>query len=169
MGRVVMFCRLGLVNSAEAISLAAVVVAAISAAGSLYAIVVSRKQGKTKAKLTVEHKTGIIRDVGIGIEPTMCYQLGISVSNTGQTTEYVNALSVERVNGEPANFPTDNAELKAHSGWSTTINITGLSDLGDGFVVAARFANGVELRSPVEHLKTELSEKVEQYNAGSAD
>jgi hypothetical protein len=169
--------------STEGLSIAALAVAALGGASSIYAVVISRRalrweqdRNETKVTIAFGHATNFkafarvinLNDPSpIPPEP-MFYELTVSVVNSGETTEFVKTLWVEKASGgEGVDYsPNVDVELKPHSRWSTAIDAAELPDPEGGVVGIAHLANGTEIRSSVDHLIGSLNDDVERHNRG---
>jgi hypothetical protein len=164
----------------EATSVVALVIAGISGASSVYAVVTSRRalklqqsQLETKASIrtvhTAEERPGpIIIDMNRPArDPGKYYQVAIDVVNDGETVEYVTRLLADTPDATDLKEYElrQDAELKPHARITVTTSADGLPEKGNsGFVVKALLANGKKIESEVIPLNPDVLDEVETYN-----
>jgi len=164
----------------DALSIAALGVAAVGGGSSVYAVVISRRalaleQSKTEPRIEIVrgHATAHkniprIQFLDEPIKPDpLFYELTVNVINSGETTEYVHTLLVETATtGEGCDYsPDEDQELKAHSRWSHVADAAGLPESDDGWVAIVRLANGREYRSSLIELDDVLRAGVTEHNS----
>jgi hypothetical protein len=148
----------------EAISIAALVVAAVGGGSSAYAVVISRRalsleeqrdreRAEPKVSISFGHATALRFGDNAG-EDQLYYELILNIINEGQSPEFVKTLWVEpAAGGEGVDYsPESDTELTPRSRWPVPIDAADIPCPDDGFVAICHLASGQEVRSPVEHL-----------------
>lgn len=173
------------VLATDALGIAALTVSAVSAAGVVYSVVVSRQalewqrrrdaeRGTPQIRVEFEHASTPMRlgfDVLDDSDPRpmpLFYELTVSVVNVGETTEHVKTLWIEQADREAGTDLSDqlrgDRELKPRSRVTATTELAHIPQWHRGFVGIARLAGGQEIVSPVEHAIDDLVQKVEEHN-----
>ena len=169
-------------GTAEVVSIVAVVVAAVSGAGSVYSVVLTRRQQRWERERS---KRDVVIEIYHGAtpnpdplmqtidspsrDPGKYYGLEIDVVNKGETTEHLILLGVSLPGAEPERRVDlgGDKELRPHSRlpFQTHIDDVPASGRG-GFVITGLLAGGgPPVESAVQYLHDDVLTEVEEYNA----
>lgn len=169
--------------TSDVIALAALIVAAISGGGSVYAVVIGkraltweqeREREGNEAKIEITFGHAVVDQPGpkvinlnnITPEPVI-YELTVNVLNAGARTEFVKTIWVEGAepHGTGVDLPLDgDVELRPRARFAATIDAATIPNRDSGVVAIMYLASEVEVWSVVEHLHDKLMADVVAHN-----
>ena len=164
----------------NAVSIVALVLAAVSTATAIYAVKTSRaalslEEAKAETNVTIKlwHAAQEVHElltIGDRPEPRKkFYELEIEVVNNGETTEFVTELYLASVgfgHAKRHELQADH-ELKPHARMPPLkLNIEDFPDVvGGGFVVVVRLARGGKMiESDLDEIREDVKREVEEWN-----
>ena len=146
----------------------AIATAAVSAAISTYAVLISRRalkheeqQAEPNVTVAIEHEKA---EPGIGwdrSETDRFYKLTVEIANNGETDEYVKSVKIEQDGQEPIDCtPRENTKLAKHGHLSPFIRAEKVQDPAASITAVVELARGLKISSKPETLNADWFEEL---------
>jgi hypothetical protein len=167
-----------------ALSIAALVIALVSAAAAVYAVAIGRQGLAWRKRQDMARVTPSVRvDVGHAAQPRrellwtqadmederpvpLVYELTVNVVNTGETTERIRRVRIEAADHSEGSdlMIDDDHELQPRARFPCTVLLAEIPKWESGFVAIATLADGEDVSSAVENADDDLLAHIEEHN-----